>query len=635
MWEEKKDGGWEMRVRALSAIASCTLLAALSVGVVDAAAYRAPAKQSSNPKEQEDQWISSTELGKLPFATEGQIEGACGLAISPVADALVVSDYYHRAIHTFGLSGTYGGTEFLAGGNSPPLPEPINELDAVCGLAIDGTGDLYANEFHQRVLQLPSEETIDSDHSTGLAVDSSGNLYVDDRTYVSVYDAPVSAGDEPAEKVGLGTLADAYGVAVDSKAGRIYVPDAADETVKVFEPLVSLVTPVETIAGPPGIGFKSLADTSLSVDESPTEGKGHLLVVDDLEPRVGFPAAAVYEFKSDGTYLDRLQVRTVGPLGETRQEGPIFGEPPGIAVDQKTGDLYVTTGNSEDANIVKYGPFQKEAPLATAGGGEGESATLAEASTARASADAANAARPRGASASVVEQSRGVRVGFDGKLTPHVLPRHGTAPVGILVDARISATGGDDPPQLRRITIAINRNGRFTSKGLPACRIGQIQPSTTDGALAACRRSLVGEGRFSANVKLPEQSPFPSAGKVLAFNGKVNGKPAILAHIYGTNPAPTSTVLPFLLRKGHGTYGTTLEASLPQATGSWGYVTGLRMNLQRRFSYRGHSRSFLSAGCPAPAGFPSAAFPLAKTSFAFAGNLTLDAVLTRTCRARG
>jgi hypothetical protein len=235
----------------------------------------------------------------------------------------------------------------------------------------------------------------------------------------------------------------------------------------------------------------------------------------------------------------------------------------------------------------------------------------------------------------VVEQRRGVRVSFNGKLTPHVLPRHGTAPVGIVVDAQIGATGGEDPPQLRRITIAINRNGHFTSKGLPACQVDQIQPSTTDGALAACRGSLVGEGRFSANVKLPEQSPFPSAGKVLAFNGKVNGRPAILAHIYGTDPAPTSTVLPFLLRNGRGTYGTILEASLPQATGSWGYVTGLRMSLRRRFSYHGHSRSFLRAGCPAPAGFPSAAFPLAKTSFAFADNLTLDAVLTRTCKARG
>jgi hypothetical protein len=241
----------------------------------------------------------------------------------------------------------------------------------------------------------------------------------------------------------------------------------------------------------------------------------------------------------------------------------------------------------------------------------------------------------RDASASVVEQRRGVRVSFDGKLTPHALPRHGTAPVGIVIDAKIGAAAGTDPPQLRRIEIAINRNGHFNTTGLPICRVDQIQPSTSTGALNSCRRSLVGEGHFSANVKLPEQSPFPSDGKVLAFNGKSDGRRAILAHIYGTKPAPTSAVLPFLLRGGHGAYGTTLEASLPQATGSWGYVTGLRMSLRRSFGYKGSSHSFLSAGCPAPAGFPSAAFPLAKTSFAFADNLNIDAVLTRTCQALG
>ncbi len=241
----------------------------------------------------------------------------------------------------------------------------------------------------------------------------------------------------------------------------------------------------------------------------------------------------------------------------------------------------------------------------------------------------------RGASASVVEQRRGIRVSFDGKLTPHALPRQGTAPVGIVVDAKIGAAAGTDPPQLRRIEIAINRNGHFNTKGLPVCRVGQIQPSTSAGALNFCRRSLVGEGHFSANVMLPEQSPFPSDGKVLAFNGKVNGRRAILAHVYGAEPAPTSAVLPFMLRGGHGTYGTILEASLPKATGSWGYVTGLRMSLRRSFSYKGSSHSFLSAGCPAPAGFPSAAFPLAKTSFTFAGNLNIDAVLTRTCQALG
>jgi hypothetical protein len=619
MQEEEERASQKMRARRFSVVLLCALSIGLAIGSAHAAAYRAPLVQEEGGPEE---WLNVNELP--PFQTEKQIEGACGLAVRSTAHELFVSDYYHRAVHTYTVGGTYQSSDFLAGGNPPPVLEPINELNAVCGLAVDSAGSLYANEFHQRVVTLPAEEIVDPGQSTGVAVDSEGDVYVDDRTYVAVYDAPVVPGEAPASKIGDGNLVDAYGVAVDSQSGRVYVPDAGEGTVKIFDLAGNPAVPVDTLEQPPEGGFSSLDDAALTVDESPTEGNGHVLVVDDLKPRSEFPAA-------DGSYLDRLAVRTVGPPGEKR-EGPIFGEPSGIAVDSSSGDLYVTTGNSEDANVVKYGPFEPFAPAApTAGDGESPGGALA----ARASGDAANAARAHGASASVVEQRRGVRVGFDGKLTPHVLPRHGTAPVGIVVDARISATGGEDPPQLRRITIAINRNGRFTSKGLPICRINQIQPSTTEGALAACRGSLVGEGSFSANVKLPQQSPFPSAGKVLAFNGKANGKPAILAHIYGTEPAPTSIVLPFVLRKSRGTYGTTLEASLPQATGSWGYVTGLRMNLRRHFTYRGHSRSFLSAGCPAPAGFPSAAFPLAKTSFDFAGALTLDAVLTRTCRARG
>ena len=617
-----------MRIRRFSVVLLCALCAGLAIGSTHAAAFRESLVQEAGGPEE---WL---DVSQLPFQTEGQIEGACGLAIRSATHDLFVSDYYHRAVHTYTVSGTYQGSDFLAGGNPPPVLEPLNELDAVCGLAVDGAGNLYADEFHQRVLRLPGEEVIDPGQSTGVAVDDKGNVYVDDRTYVAVYDAPVVPGEAPAAKIGDANLIDAYGVAVDSQSGLVYVPDAGEGTVKIFDLAGNPAVPVGTLEQPPGVGFSSLVNASLTVDESPTEGKGHVLVVDDLKPRAEFPEAAIYEFDASGAYLDRLKGRTVGPTG-VEKPGPIFGEPSGIAVDSANGDLYVTTGNSEDANVVKYGPFEPFAPPASSPvGGEGDSPGGALAARANAGA-APDAARSRGASASVVEQRRGVRVGFDGKLTPHVLPRHGTAPVGILVDARISATGGEDPPQLRRITIAINRNGHFNSAGLPVCRVDQIQPSTTDGALDACRGSLVGEGSFSANVKLPQQSPFPSAGKVLAFNGRVNGKPAILAHIYGTEPAPTSTVLPFLLRKSHGTYGTTLEASLPQATGSWGYVTGLRMNLRRRFSYRGHSRSFLSAGCPAPAGFPSAAFPLAKTSFAFAESLTLNAVLSRTCTARG
>jgi hypothetical protein len=232
-----------------------------------------------------------------------------------------------------------------------------------------------------------------------------------------------------------------------------------------------------------------------------------------------------------------------------------------------------------------------------------------------------------------ITQRGSVRVHFDGKLTPKALPRTSMAPIKVAVDAEISSTNEATPPQLRSISIAINRNGQLDSRGLPLCTVDAIQPSTTADALRACRGSLVGEGRFSAKVLLPQQSPFPSDGKVYAFNGTFEGKPAILVHVFGTKPAPTSLTLPFRVTNTKGTFGTVLTASLPSVTSQWGYVTGLSLDLGRSLR---HGRSYLSAACPAPNGFPGAVFPFARASFGFAdGRKPLTSTVTRTCKVRG
>ena len=120
---------------------------------------------------------------------------------------------------------------------------------------------------------------------------------------------------------------------------------------------------------------------------------------------------------------------------------------------------------------------------------------------------------------------------------------------------------------------------------------------------------------------------------MIAFNGTYNGHPAILAHVYGTEPVPTSVTLPFLIGSSKGTFGTVLTARFPSAEHS--YVTGLKLSLFRRFSYRGRAHSYASATCPAPKGFPGAVFPFAKASYSFAGGQRLSSTLTRSCKARG
>jgi hypothetical protein len=234
-----------------------------------------------------------------------------------------------------------------------------------------------------------------------------------------------------------------------------------------------------------------------------------------------------------------------------------------------------------------------------------------------------------------ITQKGDLRVAFQGELSPHALPHAGAAPVTVSVGTRITTADGASPPQLRSISIAVNRHGRFDRGGLPTCSLRDVQPATNANALAACRSSLIGHGTFSAKVLLPQSSPFPSDGRVLAFNGTFHGRPAILAHVYGPKPIPTSYTIPFVLEPTKGTFATTLTASLPQVTGDSGYITGLTLNLNRTFSSHGKRRSYVSASCPAPRGIALVSFRFARASFGFAGGKALTSTLTRSCRVRG
>jgi len=229
-------------------------------------------------------------------------------------------------------------------------------------------------------------------------------------------------------------------------------------------------------------------------------------------------------------------------------------------------------------------------------------------------------------------QRRGLRIHVDGEIAPVRLPRSGLAPVRVSVGTTIAAASGKSLPALKQISIAINRHGRLDRSGLPVCETSDIQPATNEKAMEACRGSLVGEGRFAATTAVTKQVSFPAEGKMLAFNGTFQGRPAILAHVYGTDPVPTSFTLPFVIGRSAGIFGTTLTATLPRDEAS--SITRLDLTLDRRFTVRGRSRSYVSAGCPAPKGFSNAVFPFARIKYQFAGGERLSSTLIRSCRAR-
>lgn len=233
-----------------------------------------------------------------------------------------------------------------------------------------------------------------------------------------------------------------------------------------------------------------------------------------------------------------------------------------------------------------------------------------------------------------VTQEGNLRVSFTGGISPNALPRQGRAPVQVTFGGEIKTVDGQAPPQLRTISLALNRHGKLDYRGLPACHYHQIHPASTKEAIKTCPKSVIGKGSFAAHVELPEQSPFPSDGEVTAFNGVFHGRHVVFAHVFGLNPLPQSQVLIFELGKTSGAYRTTLTAELPRVAAEWGYVSEVSLQLRRVFRYRGRTRSYLSAGCPAPPGFPGTTFSFARASFGFEDGRNVGVTMTRSCKVK-
>ena len=219
----------------------------------------------------------------------------------------------------------------------------------------------------------------------------------------------------------------------------------------------------------------------------------------------------------------------------------------------------------------------------------------------------------------VVVQTGGVRITVLSQVMPYKLPRDRPAPIAIFVAGQLAAVDGGIPPQLERLRIQVNQHGLLQSRGLPVCCPQQVQPATTERALANCGDALIGSGQFWAHIILPGQEPYPTKGRLLIFNGRERGRPTLLAQIYTAHPFNSSFLVTFAIRRvDEGSYGTELTASLPETLGEWGYLDRIKLTLKREYRFGGRQLSYFNAACPAPAGVDRIGFPLAKATFFFA-----------------
>jgi hypothetical protein len=234
-----------------------------------------------------------------------------------------------------------------------------------------------------------------------------------------------------------------------------------------------------------------------------------------------------------------------------------------------------------------------------------------------------------------IKGSGGLFVSFNGGFAPRALPRDRDVPVTVNLEVAVKTADGSRPPQLRTIKLLVNRYGRLTTEGLPACRSSLLESTDSELALSRCRDALVGHGEFRANVEFPNRAPFPVEGRMLAFNGRARGEPVILLHIHGSNPVEATVVLTFTIRHPRtGKFGTVLATKIPRIASDLGYVTDVSLVFGRTYRFRGERRSFLSARCAAPAGFPGALFSFTKATFSFADGKRLSPTLVRDCVVR-
>ncbi|HWO15419.1 MAG TPA: NHL repeat-containing protein, partial [Solirubrobacterales bacterium] len=304
----------------------------------------------------------------------GYLNGPCGLAVDS-GGRFYLADHYHDRVDVYDgaadylTAPVYGDRGYVT---QLSLPDPNA---GPCYLALDSSGDLYVGDYHGAVRKYspdaypptagadpPSTGTpytlaglLDSGQATGLALDGAGDVYVAHRDRVSVY----GAGGAHQLDIGIGSLSEGYGVAV-SASGEVYVADAADNTVGVYDPADSGNFPDDPSAtidgsGAPAGEFSSLRDAALAVDRT----SGDVYVVDNTQPaRTEQPRARIQVFDSSGGYEGHLKYDVVD------------GAPTGIAVDNSAGAgqgrVYVTSGNTHFGGLYAYaaGSATGDAPRA-------------------------------------------------------------------------------------------------------------------------------------------------------------------------------------------------------------------------------------------------------------------------------
>ena len=188
---------------------------------------------------------------------------------------------------------------------------------------------------------------------------------------------------------------------------------------------------------------------------------------------------------------------------------------------------------------------------------------------------------------------------IEGGVTPNALPKDGLAPVTIHGSGSLSTIDGSHPPALREAIIDADKDLVVNVRGLPTCRVGDLQAVTTKRAEAVCGDAIVGRGSATVEVAFPEQAPIHSTGPLVIFNGgERNGAITFIGHAYVSVPAPTAVVgTAKVTRIRKGAFGLHVMVDVPVIAGGAGSVVAASIKLGRKYTYKGKPQSVFSGRC--------------------------------------
>lgn len=188
----------------------------------------------------------------------------------------------------------------------------------------------------------------------------------------------------------------------------------------------------------------------------------------------------------------------------------------------------------------------------------------------------------------------------NGGVTPKALSKTRMQPISLTVQGKIGTADGTHPPALVEAVVDTDKNGTIDARGVPTCKPGTLEATTTAQAEKACRSAIVGTGTTDVEVAFPEQKPIPIESKLLALNGGTKGgKTTIYIHAYLTVPIPAAIVTTVKIAKvKNGRYGIRSIASVPKIAGGSGSVTAFSLTFPKKlFPYKGGKHGYLLAKC--------------------------------------